>query len=182
MKLPTMPMDIFDKTLEIIDENYPFSLSPKLILAFLIATGVCFVIFAILFIWYKRKTTLATSSIGHIHKLIPSLKEQKPSLNSLLPILSEFVHPTKTKTTNLETTNVAADSQQSPTHDEHAIPVMVLCRYHTKSNKLKMTAPSTTPNETEPISLKQFNRAAADLDAKGEIQLREYQKYLFNRN
>ena len=50
MKLPTMPMDIFDKTLETIDENYPFSLSPKLILALLIITGVCFVIFGILFI------------------------------------------------------------------------------------------------------------------------------------
>ena len=52
--------------------------------------------------------------------------------------------------------------------------------HHTKSNKLKMAAPSaTTPNETEPISLKLFNHAAADLDAKGEIQLKEYQKYLF---
>ena len=178
MKLPSMPMDIFDKNLEMIDENYPFSLSPKLILALLIATGVCFVIFVILFIWYKRKTTLATTSIGHLHNLIPSLKEQKPSLNSLLPILSEFVHPTKTKTTNLET---AADSQQSPTRDEHSIPVMVPCRHHTKSNKLKMATLSTTPNETEPISLKQFNRAATDLDAKGEIKLRGYRKYLSNR-
>ena len=34
----------------------------------------------------------------------------------------------------------------------------------------------------EPISLKQFNRAAADLDAKGEIQLRKYQKYLLNQS
>ena len=83
MKLPTMSMDIFDKTLETIDENYPFSLSPKLILALLILTGVCFVVFGILFIWYKRKTTLATSTIGHLHKLIPSLKEKKLSLNSL---------------------------------------------------------------------------------------------------
>ena len=33
----------------------------------------------------------------------------------------------------------------------------------------------------EPISLKQFNRAAADLDAKGEIQLQKYQKYLSNQ-
>ena len=97
MKLPTMPMDIFDKTLETIDENYPFSLSPKLILALLIATGVCFVIFTMLFIWYKGNTTFATSTVEHLHKLIPSLKEQKPFLNSLLPILSEFVHPTKTK-------------------------------------------------------------------------------------
>ena len=75
MKLPTMSMDIFEKTLETIDENYPFSLSPKLILALLITTGVCFVIFAILFIWYKRTATLATSMVGHLHKLIPSLKK-----------------------------------------------------------------------------------------------------------
>ena len=179
MKLPSMPMDIFDKYLEMIDENYPFSLSPKLILALLIATGVCFVIFVILFIWYKRKTTLASTSIGHLHKLIPSLKEKQPSLDSLLPILSEFVHPTKSKTTNLETTN--AGSQQTLTRDEHSLPVMVPCRHHTKSNKLKMATPSTTPNETEPISLKQFNQAATDLDAKGEIKLRGYKKYLSNR-
>ena len=86
-------MDIFDKTLENIDENYPFSLSPKLILALLIASGVCFVIFAILFIWYKRKTTLATSTVGHLHKLIPSLQEKQPSLNSLLPIFFRICPP-----------------------------------------------------------------------------------------
>ena len=39
LKLPTMPMDIFKKTLENIDEKYPFSLPPKLILALLVATG-----------------------------------------------------------------------------------------------------------------------------------------------
>ena len=44
MKLPTMSIDIFDKTLETIDENYPFSLSPKLILALLILTVVIFVV------------------------------------------------------------------------------------------------------------------------------------------
>ena len=43
-----------------------------------------------------------------------------------------------------------------------------------------MASLSTTPNETESISLTQFHRAATDLDAKGEIQLRKYQKYLFN--
>ena len=184
MKLPTMPMDIFDRTLETIDENYPFSLSPKLILALLILAGVCFVIFGILFIWYKRKTTLTTSTIGHLHKLIPSLKEKKPSLNSLLPILLEFVHPTKTKTTNLETANAAAVSQKSsPTHNEQSLPAMVPRRHHTKSNKPKMALPSTTiQTETEPISLKLFNRAATDLDEKGEIQLKKYQKYLFNRD
>ena len=181
MKLPTMSMDIFDKTLETINKKYPFTLSPKLILALLILTGVCFVVFGILFIWYKRKTTLVTSTVGHLHKLIPSLKEQKPSLNSLLPILSEFVHPTNAKTTNLDTTN-AVSQNSSSTCNEQSLPAMVPRQHHTKSNKPKMALPSTkTPTKTEPISLELFNRAAADLNEKGEIELKKYQKYLFNR-
>ena len=63
LKLPTTSMDIFDKTLETIDEHYPFSLSPKLILALLVTTGVCFIVFGILFIWYKRKTSLTASTV-----------------------------------------------------------------------------------------------------------------------
>ena len=182
MKLPTMPMDIFDRTLETIDEDYPFSLSPKLILALLILTGVCFIVFGVLFIWYKRKTTLATSTIGHLYKLIPSLKEKEPSLNSLLPILSEFVHPIKS--TNLETTN--AVPQKSPsTHDEQSLPAMIPHHHHTKFNKPKMALPSTNTNkqtDTEPISLELFNCAAADLNDNDEIELKKHQKYLFNRN
>ena len=90
LKLPTMSMDIFDKTLETIDENYPFSLSPKLTLALLIVIGVCFIAFGILFIWYKRKNAPTSSKVGNLSKLIPSLTEKKPTLNSLLPILSEL--------------------------------------------------------------------------------------------
>ena len=37
-----------------------------------------------------------------------------------------------------------------------------------------MATPSAPPLETEPISLELFNRAAADLDAKGAIQLKRY--------
>ena len=62
---------------------------------------------------------------------------------------------------------------------------MVPHRHRTKSNKPKMALPSANTNNqtiTDPISLKQFNRAAADLDAKGEIQLRKYHKYLLNRD
>ena len=70
-----------------------------------------------------------------------------------------------------------------PTRNEQLFPVMVPRRHHTKSNKLKMALPSTkTPTETEPISLELFNRAAADLNEKGEIELKKYQKYLFNRD
>ena len=38
LKLPTMSMEMFDNILENIDEDYPFSLSPKHILALLIVT------------------------------------------------------------------------------------------------------------------------------------------------
>ena len=99
----------------------------------------------------------------------------------MLPILLEFVHPTKS--TNLETTN-AVSRKSLPTHDKQSLPTMVPCRHHIKSNKPKMALPSTNTNkqtETEPISLELFNHAAADLNAKGEIQLKKYQKYLFNR-
>ena len=101
-------------------------------------------------------------------------------MNSLLPILSEFVHPIKTKNTNLESAD--AVSQQLPVRDEQSLLIMVPRRHHTKTNKLKLATPTSTPTETEPISLKLFNRAAADLDAKGEIQLKEYRKYSFDRD
>ena len=39
LKLPKMPMDIFKNVLGNVDENYPFSMSPKLILALLVLTG-----------------------------------------------------------------------------------------------------------------------------------------------
>ena len=119
-----MSMDIFEKSLETMDEHYPFSLSPKLILALLVTTGVCFIVFSILFIWYKRKTTLTVSTVGNLSKLIPSLTEKKPSPNSFLPILSEFVHPTNNKTTNVDAT-ASVSHKSSPTYDEQSLPAMV---------------------------------------------------------
>ena len=50
-----------------------------------------------------------------------------------------------------------------------------------KTQQTKMAAPLTSTNtKTEPLSLELFNRAAVDLDKKGEIELELYQKYLFN--
>ena len=167
MKLPTMSMDIFEKSLETIDEHYPFSLSPKLILALLVMTGVCFIIFGILFIWYKRKTTLTTSIVGNLHKLIPSLTEKKPSLNSLLPMLSEFMFPANTKNINNDTT---AAVSQKPSSDVQSSPTMIPHR-ETKLNKPKISTPSSSTIKTEPISLELFKRAAVDLDKKGKIEL-----------
>ena len=71
LKLPTMPMDIFKKVLGNIDEKYAFTMSPKLILALLVLTGLCTIIIGILFIWYKRKTSFNSSTMGNLLKLIP---------------------------------------------------------------------------------------------------------------
>ena len=108
MKLPTMSMDSFDKTLETIDETYPFYLSLKLILALLILTGVCFIVLVYYSYGIKEKLLLLPLTVGHLHKLIPWLKEKQPSLSSLLPIFSEFVHPANVMSTNLETTHAVS--------------------------------------------------------------------------
>ena len=76
LKLPTMPMDIIMKVLGNIDENYTFTMSPKLILALLVLIVLCTLIIGILFIWYKRKTSFTSSTMGNLLKLIPSLKDK----------------------------------------------------------------------------------------------------------
>ena len=90
LKLSTMLMEMFDKVLENIDENYPFSLSPTLILALLVSVGVCIIALGVMFIWYKRKASLTSSTVGNLVKLVPSLNDKVPTLDSLLPILSQL--------------------------------------------------------------------------------------------
>ena len=134
----------------------PFLLSPKLILALLVITGICFIVFGIPFIWYKRKTTLTASTVGNLSKLIPSLTDKKPSLNSLLPILSELKFPTNNKNTNVDTT-AAVSLKPSSTSNEQSLPVMIP-HCQTKPIKPKMASPSTK-TQTEPLSLELFNHA-----------------------
>ena len=40
LQLPPMSMDMFDNTIDNIYENYPFSLSPKIILTLLVVVGI----------------------------------------------------------------------------------------------------------------------------------------------
>ena len=123
LKLPTMSMDIFKKVLGNIDENYPFSMSPKLILTLLVLTGICTIAKGILFIWYKRKTSFTTSTMGNLHKLIPSLKEKIPTLDSLLPILSEQAPSQNTKNA---LTTVAVPQQLQPPPVELILPPVLV--------------------------------------------------------
>ena len=50
LKLPTISMEMFDNVLENIDENYPFSLSPTLILTLLVFVGICVIAIGVIFI------------------------------------------------------------------------------------------------------------------------------------
>ena len=119
LKLPTMPMDIFKKRLRNIDENYPFSLSPKLILSLLIVIGIGTLLLGILFIWYKRKTSHTTSIIDNLLTLIPSLKEKIPNVDSLLPILAERALPPYTNNT---ITTIAVPHRSQPPLDDFISP------------------------------------------------------------
>ena len=117
--------------------------------------------------------------VGNLSKLIPSLTEKKPTLNSLLPILSELKFPTNNQNTNIDTTTAVSQKPQT-TSDEPSLPTLVPhCQM--KPIKLKTATPLMSTNtKTEPLSLELFNHAAADLDQKGEIEFERYQKYLFN--
>ena len=68
LKLPTMSMEMFDDVLENIDENYLLLLSPILILALLVSVGVSVIALGIIFIWFKRKASLTSSTVGNLVK------------------------------------------------------------------------------------------------------------------
>ena len=125
LKLPTLSMKIFDNVLENIDEEYPFLLSPKLILASLITVGVCVVAIGIIFIWYKRKASLTTFMVGNFVKLIPSLNEKTPMLNYLLPILSELTSSQNNENENVITPVAVSPLSQTPPDELILPPVLV---------------------------------------------------------
>ena len=186
LKLPTMTMDIFKNVLGNIDENYPFSMSPKLILAVLVLTCVCTIVIGILFIWYKRKTSFTSSTMGNLLKLIPSLKEKIPTLDSLLPILLQQAPSQNTK--NALTTVAVPQLLQSPP-DELVLPPVLVPKLQLEKPPTTISVPyhtthmeplpsTSTDYKTEPLPLEMFNHAATDLNEKAVINLKRYKKYL----
>ena len=126
LKLPTMSMEIFDNVLENIDENNPLSLPPTLILELLMMVGVCVIALGIIFIWYKRKASLTSSTVGNLVKLVPSLNNKIPTLDSLLPILSELTS-SKNKNKSIITQQPATVSNLSQTTpDEPTLPPVLV--------------------------------------------------------
>ena len=185
LKSPTMSMDIFKEVLGNIDKNYPFSVSPKLILALLVLTGIYTIVIGILFIWYKRKTSFTSTTMGNLLKLIPSLKDKIPTLDSLLPILSEQAPSQNTKNV---LTNVTVPQLLQTLPDEPVLPPVLVPKlqlekpptsvpYHT--THMEPLPSTSTDYKSKPLSLEMFNRATTNLNEKGAINLKRYKKYLY---
>ena len=125
--------------------------------------------------------------MGNLLKLIPSLKEKIPTLDSLLPILSEEAPSQNIKNA---LTTVAVPQQPQPPPDELILPPILV-------PKLQMTkSPPTVPYcathmeplpststatdyKSEPLSLEMFDCAATNLNEKGVINLKKYMKYQY---
>ena len=155
--------------------------------------GIFVIALGVIFIWYKRKTTLSSCTRGNLVKLVPSLVCDTPSLDSLFPILLELT-PYKTKT---RTTPTTVSTLHQTTPDELILPPVLIPRLQVTPSSPSTSAVSQpvhlvqgpvyksqrtkhTPKEetTEPVLLEMFNKAATNLDTKGVINLRRYMKYL----
>ena len=134
--------------------------------------------------------------MGNIFKLIPSLNEKGPTLNSLLPILSELALSQNYKNA-LTPAIIPQLSSQTPT-DELVLPPVLVPKLQMETTKLPTTIPvlyqppklkplpttSTTSTDytSEPLSLEMLNCAATNLNEKGVINLNRYKKYLHQHN
>ena len=147
LQLPSMSMDIFYNVIDNIDENYPFTLSPKLILALLVTVGVCVIALGIIFIWYKRKTTLSSSTMENLIKLAPSLDGNTSSLDLLLPVLSELA----SSRTKYRSTPTTATPHQTTSDGLISSSILVPRLQATPSSPSTSTAPQPVHLVREPI-------------------------------
>ena len=130
--------------------------------------------------------------MGNLIKLVPSLVGNTPSLDSLLPILSEHTScRTKTRATP---TTVSTLCQTTP--DELILPPVLIPRLQvtpsspstsavsqpvhlvsrTSQQRVKRTKHTPEEETIEPVLLEMFNKAATDLDTKGVINLSKIYK------
>ena len=188
LKLPTISMELFDNVPENIDENYPLSLFSILILMLLVTMGVYVIALGIIFIWYKRKASLTTSTVGNLTKLVPSLNDKIPTLDSLLPILSDLTS-SKNKNKTIFAPATVSKPSQTPLDELILSPVLV------PQLPVATATPSTSAKDepihleptpklsakdikSKPVSLEMFNKAAGDLNTTGIINLKKCNHYL----
>ena len=157
--------------------------------------GICVTALGVIFIWYKRKASLTSYTVGNLVKLVPSLSDKEPTLNSLLPVLSELA---SSKNETMITPTTVSTLPQT-TLDELILPPVFVLRLQvaTLTPSTAVTQPihldqapvysnqrpKQTPKEitTKPMSLEMFNKAASDLNTKGIINLKKYNCYLVKK-
>ena len=119
--------------------------------------------------------------------MIPSLKEKIPTLDSLLPILSEQAPPQNTKNA---LTTIAVPQQPQPPPDELILPPVLVPKlqmtkppsavpYHATHMEPLPSTSTATNCKSEPLLLEMFDHTATDLNEKGVINLKKYKKYLY---
>ena len=106
-------------------------------------------------------------------------------MDSLLPILSERVSQ---NAKNALTTITVPQQSQTPSDELILPPILVpklqmaksppVIPYCTNSMHPQPSTSTTPDYKSGPISLEMFNRAAADLNDKGIINMKKYKKYL----
>ena len=131
--------------------------------------------------------------MGNLIKLVPTLGDDIPSMNSLLPLLSELT--SSKNETKITPTTVSPLHQTTP--DELTLPPLLIPRLQVTTSS-PSTSAVTQPvhlvrgpvyktqkvkyipeeNTVEPVLLEMFNKAATDLDTKGVIDLKKYTQYL----
>ena len=149
LQLLPMSMDMFENIVDNIDEDYPFSMSPKIILILLVVMGIFIIALGIIFTWYKRKVTHSSSTVGNLVKLIPSLVGNTPSLEPLLPMLSELASSrTSSQITPTTSHQVAADKLTILT------PSKLISGLHTTPTSLSTSTVQPSPRLLEGPSSK----------------------------
>ena len=155
----------------------------------LVVLGICVIALGIILIWYKRKATLSSSTIGNLVRLVPSLAGNTPSLDLLLSMLSKLA----SSRTKSQSTPTAASHQAAADKLNFLTPPILKPRLQvtpsspstsTAQPSAKLIGVSTNMAQrskctsegdiTEPVSLEMFNKAATDLKTKGVINLKNY--------
>ena len=118
---------------------------------------------------------------------MPSPKDKIPTLDSLLPILSEQAPSQNTKKA---LTNVAVPHLPQTLPDELVLPPVLVPKLQLEKPLTNTSVPdhathmeplpsTSTDYKSKPLSLEMFNCAATDLNEKGVINLKKYKKYLY---
>ena len=102
--------------------------------------------------------------VGNLVKLVPSLIEKTPTLNSLLPILSELNLSENNQNKNVVTSTAVSQLPQTPSDELIIPPILVPWLQMETTKPTTSTSLKSTNVKTEPLSLELFNCAAADLD------------------